>query len=59
MKGTIVDDKVTVELVSDDLPLKHQVGKMAVGSVASFAANILAEKAYDAALRWHRARKGH
>lgn len=47
----------TNEVVEERLPLKHQFGKMAVGSIAAFAANQLAEKAYDAALRAYRARK--
>lgn len=47
----------TTEDVVERLPLKHQFGKMAVGSIAAFAANQLAEKAYDAALRAYRARK--
>lgn len=48
-------DEVTIEVV--ELPLKHQFGKLMVGSIAAFGANKLAEHAYDAVLRARRARK--
>jgi hypothetical protein len=47
----------TTEIVVEKLPLKHQFGKLMVGSIAAFTANQMAEKAYDAALRAYRARK--
>ena len=51
-------DNTEIVIESPDLPIKHQFGKMAVGSVAAFAANHLAEKAYVKALYMIRARKG-
>lgn len=51
-------NETTITVETDGLPLKHQFGKMAVGSVAAFAANHLAEKAYVKALEVLRARKG-
>lgn len=37
-----------VELVAE--PMVHKIGKLVVGSIASFVASALAEKAYDAAV---------
>lgn len=52
------NDETTTIVETPELPLKHQFGKMAVGSIAAFAANALAERAYVKALEVVRARKG-
>ena len=39
------------------LPIKHQLGKLILGTLAGFAASALAEKGYDIALECHRLRK--
>lgn len=50
-------DETIVVKTDSDLPLKHQFGKMAVGSVAAFAANHAAEKLYEKVFYAIRARK--
>lgn len=50
--GTEELQNVTVEE-----PLKHQVGKLALGTIAGFIAGKLAEKAYNATLEYYRTRK--
>lgn len=39
-----------IEIVNTTLPLKHQVGKLVLGTLAGFAAGKLTEKAYDVVL---------
>lgn len=41
-------DEHTIELdIKTDLPLKHQLGKMLLGSAAAFVAKAVVEKGYD------------
>jgi hypothetical protein len=47
------DDIVVVNTV-EVLPLRHQFGKMALGTVAAFVATKLADKAYIMALTAYR-----
>jgi hypothetical protein len=39
------------------LPMKHQISKLVLGTLAGFAAGKLTEKAYDAALACYKNRK--
>lgn len=45
------------ETAVDDLPVVHQFGKLMFSSVTAFAANKLADRIYDGAVRAYRARK--
>lgn len=57
-KGTQMDETdETTETAVEDLPVVHQFGKLMFGSVAAFAANKLADRVYDGAIRAYRARK--
>lgn len=51
------DIAVTTQIDLENLPMKHQVGKLAFSSMTAFVANHLADKAYDKALLAFRARR--
>lgn len=50
-------DESTDVCAVEELPVVHQFGKLMFGSVAAFAANKLADRVYDSAVRAYRARK--
>lgn len=45
-----MDEVIEVVEVGKSLPLKHQLGKLLIATLAAFAATKLAEKSYDATL---------
>ncbi len=49
----------TTDTTTDELELSAvgQLGKMTFSSIAAFAASKVADKVYDSAVRWNRARK--
>lgn len=52
-----MDTPETVEVTVEKRELKHEFGKLMVGSIAAFAADKLASRAYDKVLHTIRARK--
>jgi hypothetical protein len=57
-EGIIMDiEKNTDTPNVDEMPLVHQAGKFVFSGAVSFAANMLAERTYDAAYRIYRSRK--
>jgi hypothetical protein len=53
------ENDTTTDTNTDELELSTvgQVGKMTFSSLAAFAASKVADKLYDSAVRWNRARK--
>ena len=52
-----MEDSETVEVEVKKVELKHEFGKLMIGSIAAYAAEKLTSKAYDKVLYTIRARK--
>jgi hypothetical protein len=52
------DNVIEVVEVGDDIPIRHQFGKLLFATIVAFAATKLAESTYDFALDAYRRRHG-